>query len=265
VSGARVRVVALGLGRERIGLTEFLTPRGRPIPTDARSHDLWFQHVAIVVRDMDEAYRLLRVHRVEHVSTAPQRLPDWNPDAGGIRAFYFRDPDGHNLELIWFPPGRGDPRWQTAGTDLFLGIDHTAIAVRDTEDSLAFYRDQLGLEVAGASENWGTEQEHLSQVYGARLRITGLRAAAGPGIELLEYLTPRDGRPAPADLRPNDLLHWETTLHVDDARGAAGKLRAAGAGRISTDVVELPGRPLGFGRALLVRDPDGHAVRLTEP
>jgi catechol 2,3-dioxygenase-like lactoylglutathione lyase family enzyme len=265
VFGARVRVVALGLGRERLELTEFVTPRGRPIPADARSNDLTFQHVAIVVRDMDEAYRRLRAQRVEHVSTSPQTLPDWNPDAGGIRAFYFRDPDGHTLELIWFPPGRGDPRWQAAGGELFLGIDHTAIAVRDSEASLAFYRDRLGLAVAGASENWGTEQEHLNQVFGARLRITGLRAAEGPGIELLEYLTPRDGRPAPDDLRPNDLVHWETTLRVRHAPDAAASLRAARARAISTDVVALPGRALGFGRAFAVRDPDGHALRLAEP
>jgi catechol 2,3-dioxygenase-like lactoylglutathione lyase family enzyme len=140
-----------------------------------------------------------------------------------------------------------------------------AIVVRDTQASLTFYRDLLGLEVAGESENWGTEQEHLNQVFGARLRITGLRAAEGPSIEFLEYLTPRDGRSAPEDLRPNDLVHWETTLRVGDARAAAGKLRAARARTISTDVVELPGRPLGFGRAVLVRDPDGHALRLVEP
>jgi catechol 2,3-dioxygenase-like lactoylglutathione lyase family enzyme len=264
VSGARVRAIALRLGSERIELTEFLTPRGRPIPVGSRSNDLWFQHVAIVVRDMDEAWARLRAHGVEHVSSAPQRLPDWNPDAGGIRAFYFRDPDGHALELIWFPPGRGDPRWQVPGEALFLGIDHTAIAVRDSEASLAFYRDLLGLSVAGESENWGPEQERLNQVAGARLRITGLRAAQGPGIELLEYLNPRDGRPAPTDLRPNDLAHWETRLRVRDAREAARRLRAARAPRVSSGVVERPGRSPGPERALLARDPDGHALRLVE-
>ncbi len=261
VFGARLRVIAMVLGRERIELTEFVTPRGRPVPADARSNDLWFQHVAIVVRDMDEAYRRLQAHRVQHVSTQPQRLPDWNPDAGGIRAFYFRDPDGHNLELIWFPPGKGDPRWQATGGPLFLGIDHTAIAVRDSEESLAFYRDALGLEVAGASENWGTEQEHLNLVFGARLRITALRAREGLGIEFLEYRTPRDGRPAPEDLRPNDLVHWETTLRVRNAAGAAERLRVARTRLISTGVVE---RSLGLGRAFLVRDPDGHALRMVE-
>jgi hypothetical protein len=66
----------------------------------------------------------------------------------------------------------------------------------------------LGLKVVGEGENYGTEQEHLNNVFGARLRITTVRAASGPGIEFLEYLTPRDGRPMMADVRANDLVHW---------------------------------------------------------
>src|SRR5437762_4842351 len=68
------------------------------------------------------------------------------------------------------------------------------------------------MRVAGESENYGTEQEHLNNVFGARLRITALRAAAGPGIEFLEYLTPRDGRPIPADEHANDVVYRETIL-----------------------------------------------------
>jgi catechol 2,3-dioxygenase-like lactoylglutathione lyase family enzyme len=252
VFGLRMRVARLRLGDESIELTEYLAPRGRAMPADSRGNDRWFQHAAIVVSEMDRAYRVLREHRVEHASSGPQRLPDWNPNAGGIRAFYFRDPDGHFLELIQFPPGKGDPRWQRPTEQLFLGIDHTAIVVADTEASLGFYRDVLGLRVAGASENFGTEQEHLNNVFGARLRITGLRAAAGPGIELLEYLAPRDGRARPPDARANDLLHWQTDVAVGDweAVAAAGK------------PVALPGKELGFGRGMLVADPDGHALRV---
>ncbi|TMB06513.1 MAG: VOC family protein, partial [Deltaproteobacteria bacterium] len=171
----------------------FGPPRGRPVPLDARSNDRSFQHVAIIVSDIDRAYRRLREHRVEHVSAGPQRLPDWNPKAGGIRAFYFKDPDGHPLEILQFPPGKGDPKWQRPTDRLFLGIDHTAIVTGDTDSSLGFYRDLLGLQVKSESENYGTEQEHLNSVFGARLRITALRARSGPGIELLEYLAPRDG------------------------------------------------------------------------
>jgi len=261
VSGARTRTLRVQLGRECLDLTEYLAPRGHAVPEDSRSNDRWFQHVAIIVSDMDRAYALLQKARVEQASAGPQRLPDWNPNAGGIRAFYFRDPDRHVLEVLQFPPGKGDGRWQDRDR-LFLGIDHTAIVVADTEASLRFYRDTLGLRVVGSSENWGTEQERLNNVSGARLRITTLRASAGPGVELLEYLTPRDGRPFPGDARANDLIHWHTTLFTSDLSRATGTLRAARATFVSPGAVAVSGRQLGYSWALLARDPDGHAVQV---
>jgi catechol 2,3-dioxygenase-like lactoylglutathione lyase family enzyme len=213
---------------------------------------------------MDAAYRHLRAHKVTHASSGPQRLPDWNPKAGGIEAFYFRDPDGHALEVIRFPAGKGDPRWQRAADGLFLGIDHTAIVVTDTEASLRFYRDLLGLRVAGESENYGTEQEHLNNVFGARLRITGLRAASGPGVEFLEYLAPRDGRPFPADAKANDLLHWQTRLLTGDAEKAAEAARRGGVPWVSPGAVVLRQEALGFREGVTLRDPTGHVVQLVE-
>ena len=257
VFGLRLRIERLRLGNEFVELLEFETPRGRPLPMDTRSNDHWFQHVAIIVSDMDKAYAELRRHGVRHASTAPQRLPDWNPNAGGIEAFYFRDPDGNHLEILRFPPGKGDPRWHQGGGRLFLGIDHTAIAVADTGTSLAFYRDRLGFRVAGGSENHGPEQERLNAVRGARLRITSLRAAEGPGVEFLEYLSPRDGRPLPEDVRANDVVHWRTRLLVGDG----ADLDDLGAGR----PVTIPGRDLGFVRGVSLRDPDGHSLEVVEP
>jgi catechol 2,3-dioxygenase-like lactoylglutathione lyase family enzyme len=216
---------------------------------------------------MDEAYRLLRNANVEHVSSEPQRLPDWNRNAGGIRAFYFRDPDRHVLELIQFPPGKGDPRWQvlaTHGTP-FLGIDHTAIVVGDTEASLRFWRDILQFRISGQSENWGTEQEHLNQVFGAHLRITSLRAKGGIGVELLEYLAPSDGRPYPFDEHATDLFHWQTTIHVRDLVLTAEKARQAGAAWVSPGAVKAAGAELGWSTGLRLRDPDGHVVELVAP
>jgi catechol 2,3-dioxygenase-like lactoylglutathione lyase family enzyme len=260
VFGVRARIARLRLGHEEIELTEFLAPRGRPIPVDSRSNDGWFQHIAIVVRDMDAAYRHLREHRVEHASSGPQLLPAWNKAAGGIRAFYFKDPDGHVLEILQFPPGKGDPRWQQPGERLFLGIDHTAIVVGDTEESLRFWRDMLGLRVAGESENFGSEQERLNNVFGARLRITTLRAAVGPGVELLEYLAPRDGRPMPVDSRANDLWAWRTMLAAPDVAQAEHLLRAGRAAFVSPGVIEQA----DGARALQVRDLDGHALVVAE-
>ena len=188
VFGIRLRIVTLRLGDERLQLEQFIAPRGRLFPADSSSNDHWFQHVAVIVSDMDRAYAWLRERKVSFASSGPQVLPMWNQQAAGISAFYFRDPDGHYLEVLHFPPDKGNPKWQKNLGQLFLGIDHTAIVVADTDASLRFYRDTLGMTVVGASENFGTEQEHLNNVFGARLRITALRAAAGPGVELLEYL-----------------------------------------------------------------------------
>jgi len=262
VFGVRERIVRLKLGNECIELSEYLSPRGRAAPPDARSNDRWFQHIAIVVADMDRAYQVLRDARAEHASSGPQRLPDWNPNAAGIRAFYFRDPDRHVLEVLQFPPDKGDTRWHrfTKRDALFLGIDHTAIVVGDTEASLQFYRDSLGLRVAGKSENWGTEQEHLNNVFGALLRITTLRAGDGPGIELLEYITPRDGGLMPTDERANDLIHWQTNLVTANLDRAAESVRERRLSLVSSGVVSLSDERLGFSRAFLARDPDGHVM-----
>jgi catechol 2,3-dioxygenase-like lactoylglutathione lyase family enzyme len=264
VFGARMRIVRMKLGDEVIELTEYLTPRGRLIPADSRSNDHWFQHIAIVVSDMDKAYQQLRAHKVQHISSGPQRIPDSNKAAAGIRAFYFKDPDGHSLELIYFPAGKGNPKWQQTNGRLFLGIDHTAIAVADTERSLKFYRDILGMKLIGESENYGTEQEHLNSVFGSRVRISGLKAQAGPGVEFLDYLTPRDGRPAPLDTRANDLWHWQTGMRVDRAHAVAEKLKAPGVRFVSPAIATIPDRALGITKAFLVRDPDGHGVQLFE-
>jgi catechol 2,3-dioxygenase-like lactoylglutathione lyase family enzyme len=264
VFGARMRIVRMHLGNEYLDLTQYLAPSGRPIPVDSRSNDLWFQHIAIVVHDMDTAFKKLRALKVQFVSTGPQTLPPSIKAAAGIKAFYFRDPDQHNLEVIYFPPGKGDPRWQEKTGKLFLGIDHTAIAVSNTEASLHFYRDLLGFRKAGESENFGTEQEHLNQVFGARLQITGMRGASGLGIEFLEYLTPRDGRPRPADIHANDIVHWQTMVATNDIDSLVKRLRDARVHFISPGVATTPKDQIGFSKGALVSDPDGHSVLLIQ-
>jgi catechol 2,3-dioxygenase-like lactoylglutathione lyase family enzyme len=265
VFAMKARVATLRLGDETITLTQYVAPRGRQRPEPALSNDRWFQHVAIIVSDMEKAYARLRAANVEHVSPGPQLLPSWNPNVGGISAFYFRDPDGHALEILHFPPGKGDAKWHRPGEKrLFLGIDHTAIVVSDTEASLRFYRDLLGMRVVGASDNYGIEQERLNSVHGARLRITALRAAEGPGIEFLQYVAPGPGRPTPIDERANDLMHWQTRLRVSPGGldDAASALRATNAPFVSPGIIDTPDQALGFRRAFLARDPDGHVMEI---
>jgi catechol 2,3-dioxygenase-like lactoylglutathione lyase family enzyme len=94
IFGARMRIVRMQLGNEFLELTEYLTPRGKPIPEDSRSNDLWFQHIAIVVSDMDKAFAKLRALKVRFVSTGPQRLPDWNLAQRVSRRSIFRTRTG---------------------------------------------------------------------------------------------------------------------------------------------------------------------------
>ncbi len=264
--GVRARVVRMRLGEQQIELTQFISPPDlRPIPVPSYSHDLWFQHVAIVVRDMDTAWAQLRKYHVRQISPRPQTIPMSNQVAAGIKAIKFRDPDGHNLELLWFPEGKGNPMWKREGGDLFLGIDHTAITVRSTESSLKFYRDLLGLTVAGRTLNMGAEQEYLDSLPGARVLVTGLTPTRGPlGVEFLEYERPTAGRPFPTDSHPTDLWHWHTTMIVPDVDLAAAQMHGM-AQMISAGVVTLPDKSLGFTKGLVVRDPDGHAIQLVSP
>jgi catechol 2,3-dioxygenase-like lactoylglutathione lyase family enzyme len=263
VPNARIRAIDLKLGDESIELLQFIGRAGAPVPPDSRSNDLSFQHVAIVVSDMDKAYAVLRQNQVQHISPYPQRLPDWNPAAAGIRAFYFRDPDGHPLEILQFPAGKGDPKWQVSNGKLFLGIDHTAMAVSHTDASVAFYCALVGLHVAGESENYGFEQEHLNNVFGAHLRITSLRGPSGIGVEFLEYITPRDGHPAP-NSDATDISHHETVLLVDNIAAVNTNLEKAK--YLPVSVKQISGSQLLFhaSRAELIRDPDGHTLLLLQ-
>ena len=267
------RLTRLQLGQETL---EILTlhqadanqPAGRPIPADSRSCDLWFQHLCLVTSDLDAALARLQpalaCGLAQAVSRAPQTLPDWNQAAAGIRAFKFRDPDGHNLELLEFPADKGDARWHQ-GSGL-LGIDHSAISIADTALSCRFYDGLLGLRLGGDGINSGPTQDDLDNLEQTQVRITGHRCPQGAGIECLEYQAPNHGRPMPADLSPADLAHWQIRMQVDDLTAIAAQIESFGGRLLCPGVVQLAdqGNALGFNRGLQVADPDGHRLQLVQ-
>lgn len=73
VFGLRKKVAHLTLGDECLELTEYLTPPGLPVAQDSTSNDLRFQHIAIVVGDLDRAYSVLREHHVSYVSSGQRK------------------------------------------------------------------------------------------------------------------------------------------------------------------------------------------------
>lgn len=264
VFGSRVRSVELQLGDEKIQLNQFLSAPGKPIPIDSRSNDLWFQHFAVVVSDMDKAFAQLQRLSVTGISSAPQTIPASNQGAAGIKAYKFKDPDGHPLEVLYFPSDKGRAKWQTHTEQVFLGIDHAAITVADTARSTAFYRDILGFTVAGGGVNTGVTQEQLDNAFGAVVRITGLRpqSTKSVGLEFLQYLTPPGGRPAPNDIQSNDLQHVHIVLHVDDLGQLTEELTKKHVAFVSPQALAV--KELQCNQCLMVKDPDGHAVLLVD-
>ena len=269
VFNANMRIVHLKLGEQIIELTQYISPpTGRPIPVPSYSNDQWFEHMAIVVRDIDAAYKILQENNVQQISAHPITIPESNPGAAGVKAVKFRDPEGHDLELIYFPPGKGDPSWQKPAAQLFLGLDHTAMTVDSTEKGVAFYQDLLGLDVGGVTFNTGVTQQVLDDLFNDTCLVTPMvPISPPPHIEFLDYRTPPGGRPMPLNTKANDLWHWQTTLVTKDIQAAADRLRKAGAQFLTPDIVSIPQETqteLGFKKALMVRDPNGHAIRLIE-
>ena len=258
IPGAQARSIILQLGSQELELLAF-DPPGRPYPADSGATDLWFQHIAVVVSNMDAAHAQLNYFPFSAISEGgPQHLP---PNTGSVTAFKFRDPDGHPLELIHFPPGTGNPIWQQRSAPWFLGIDHSAIAIADTQRSIDFYTRLLGFNIASRSVNTGPEQARLDCASRVRVNVIALQAQiqGPPHVELLSYEQPV-GRPIPTDVKSNDVLADWLVLQVGNLRELMRRLNTERTEILSPGIAGFrDGR-----RAASVKDPTGHRLMLVE-
>jgi catechol 2,3-dioxygenase-like lactoylglutathione lyase family enzyme len=208
------RCITLSLGCEVIELMEFDVP-GAPYPDQTMACDTVFQHFAIVTADMAAAWSALQKTAGWSAITVaePQRLP---PASGGVTAFKFRDPEGHPLELLSFPPGRAPVKWQTHQQgQRCLGIDHSAIVVLNTQASTAFYTAH-GLHLSSVSHNEGPEQNRLDGFAHAVVEVTGLAPGlTSPHLELLCY--ERRGPPLLLSCNSNDVAATRLIFQGDEA------------------------------------------------
>jgi len=90
----------------------------------------------------------------------------------GCRVEHRADIDPALTRVLCIPPARGRRSllrrvpgpWRTAnGTGSFLGVDHTAIAVRDTARSARFFRSVFGFSTGTRTENCGPGQDTARQ------------------------------------------------------------------------------------------------------
>lgn len=272
ISDAVVDRVILHLGDEELELWEFQKKtdfknnnfEGEIIPVDSKSNDLWFQHICIVVKDIEEAFRK-GADKAEQISSKPQTLPEWNTGAANIKAVKFKDINGHSLELLNFPEDKGDKRWHKNQIDLFKGIDHTAIGVSDTQKSIEFYSGILNLELVGQGTNYGKEQDEMDGLENTKVLISTLRPNNhGMGIELLDYQLPNQERRSRINPKTTDLNEWRIILLVEDIRDIHIKLESSNSSKSLGSIVSIPENIWGGVTACQVRDPDGHALLLIE-
>ena len=255
--GSAAHVANVLVGRQTLRLLAF-DPAGLPYPDRRASNDPWFQHVALVCGEIEMVWKRLQTSAPGTITAGgPVLLP---PNTGSVSAFKFRDPEGHPLELIAFPPGVGDPVWQTADTGI-AGYDHTAISVMDVDRSIAFYTGLLGFRAAGRSLNRGPEQNRLDGLADCEVDVVALQPAllATPHVELLHYRSP-PGRAREAQARADDVAAVCQIYRVTGLGALTRRLEAEGVTFVSTGVVTFD----DDSKAVAIRDPDGHIIVLTE-
>ena len=152
----------------------------------------------------------------------------------------------------------------SAPTTLVVGSgNYFSPIVRDLDAAIAFYRDGLGLEVQGPPGD-AAENPALRNMFGlpdARIRwaIARTPAAAG-GVEMVE-ISKADGRPLERKLQDPGANCLVVT--VRDLDGTLARLRKLGAPMVSVDGQAVT---IGQGtRIVIVRDPDGNFVELSQP
>jgi len=196
---AHVHSQMLTLGAQTLELTQ-CDPPGADFPPDAASNDLNFQHIAILTNDIATAQkRALQAGGRPITANGPQQLP---PQAGGVIAYKFRDPDGHPLEFLQFPGKISAP-----------GYDHSAISVSSVARSTTFYA-RFGFAIAARQTNSGQAQACLDALLDPVVDVVALKSNnAAPHLELLHYQSPA-GRPIQWSL--NDLAADRLVLHAAD-------------------------------------------------
>lgn len=216
----------------------------RPVPDALPGCNLAFQHIALVTEDIATDHARWLEHSVRPISShGPQQLP---PESGGVSAFKGYDPDGHPIELLSFPSHQSPAA--TRG-----GIDHSAISVRDSAGSIAFYRDLLGLDCVARQINQGVEQDRLDGLTEAQVEVVALnpRGSPAPHVELLAYRQPTptvpDTSPDPGDIAADHLLFLATELEQ-----LATRLGDVGY------PISVRCEDRGEPARIATRDPDGH-------
>jgi glyoxylase I family protein len=143
---------------------------------------------------------------------------------------------------------------------MFNGIHHTSFTVSNMDNSIAFYRDILGMKLTRDSKATGVEfkgpvSDAVTGCPGTEQRIAFLSLGESR-IELVEF-TPT-GKPQ-VDNKPSDTGSAHICFRTDNIQEVYEKLLA--------NNVRLHCAPQDNGPAVVIyfRDPDGCVLEATQP
>jgi catechol 2,3-dioxygenase-like lactoylglutathione lyase family enzyme len=142
---------------------------------------------------------------------------------------------------------------------MLLGLHHVAICTPDADRLIAFYRDQLGFEVA-FDGSWQPGAELADTVLGLE-RSSGRQVLLRVGnayLEVFEFWSP-EGRTGDPSRPVCDHGYTHLCIDVDDLDETYRRLSASGVRFHSPPQDLFPGV-----RTCYSRDPDGNVVEIQE-
>jgi lactoylglutathione lyase len=221
-------------------------------PVLPRFQDPGATTLSVRVRDLDGTIARLKTlgGRVITVAGVPAEI------GGRSRIVFMQDPDGFVIELsqALAPPA---PTPETPGNVLGASFELT---IADTDKTIAFYRDLLGLQpTVGAAFNGDKVMADTAGTPGAQFRQSRVQV---PGtsdvIRLIEFRS-IDRKPLGARLQDPGMAMLQVIVRDVDALVAT--LKAGGA-----SIVTVGGAPLDFGplRIAVVRDPNNLFLELIQ-
>ena len=143
-------------------------------------------------------------------------------------------------------------------------LHHAGMTVSDLDRALGFWRDALGMETVVDQESRGGYFEAIVGEHDVVVRTHHLAfGGQGARVELFEFVSPSGGQHRS---RPADVGFAHVCVAVDEGMDdlVARLLEAGGTTATPEPVVIDRGANAG-GRALYLRDPDGHVLELFEP
>jgi len=141
---------------------------------------------------------------------------------------------------------------------------HVGLTVSDIEQSIAFYRDVLGMTLVRRRPSVTAAYVARQTGYeGVELGVASFEVSEGSpqSLELVQYTN----RPGPAtDPATNRAGSSHLCLLVDDLRACHNDLLARGVQFVS-EPVTITGGPNQGGLVVYMRDPDGYTLELFQP